>query len=78
MEGSLGNALEVRGLTIEYGALPAIKSVDLSVGHGRIVGIVGESGSGKSTLVSVKFDSRFRDLTYKSHQDMNAPKMGNE
>ena len=23
--------------------------------------------AGKSTLVSVKFDSRFRDLTYKSH-----------
>jgi len=52
MEGSPGNALEVHGLTIKYGELPALKSVDLSVGHGRIVGIVGESGSGKSTLAS--------------------------
>ena len=52
MESSPGNALEVRGLTIEYGGLPALKSVELSVGHGRIVGIVGESGSGKSTLAS--------------------------
>jgi ABC-type glutathione transport system ATPase component len=52
MEGSPRNALEVHGLTIEYGELPALKSVDLSVGHGRIVGIVGESGSGKSTLAS--------------------------
>ena len=30
--------------------------------------------AGKSTLVSVKFDSLFRDLSYQSHQDMNAPK----
>ena len=30
--------------------------------------------AGKSTLVSIKFDSKFRDLTYKSHDDMMAPK----
>ena len=29
--------------------------------------------AGKSTLVSVKFDSAFRDLTYKSHADLTAP-----
>ena len=52
MEASPINALEVRGLTIQYGNLPALKSVELSVGNGRIVGIVGESGSGKSTLAS--------------------------
>tara|TARA_B100001057_G_scaffold60893_1_gene54147 strand:+ start:1718 stop:3400 length:1683 start_codon:yes stop_codon:yes gene_type:complete len=52
MEASPVNALEVSGLTIQYGKLPALKSVELSVGNGRIVGIVGESGSGKSTLAS--------------------------
>ena len=52
MEAPAVNALEVRGLTIQYGNLPALKSVEFNVGNGRIVGIVGESGSGKSTLAS--------------------------
>ena len=29
--------------------------------------------AGKSTLVSVKFDSKFRDLTYQSYEDIMAP-----
>ena len=45
-------ALEVRGLTVEYGGTPATKSVDMTVEKGHIVGVVGESGSGKSTLIS--------------------------
>ena len=52
MEGPTVNALEVCDLTIQYGNLPALKSVEFNVGNGRIVGIVGESGSGKSTLAS--------------------------
>ncbi len=44
--------LEVRGLTVEYAGKPAMKSVDMTIGKGRIVGVVGESGSGKSTLIS--------------------------
>ena len=46
MEGPAVNALEVYDLTIQYGNLPALKSVEFNVGNGRIVGIVGESGSG--------------------------------
>ena len=35
--------------------------------------------AGKSTLVSVKFDSKFRDLTYSSYEEMNAkPKTDEE
>lgn len=30
--------------------------------------------AGKSTLVSIKYDSKFRDLTYQTHADMMAPK----
>lgn len=50
-----GNALvEISKLSIDFatarGAVHALRDVDLSVGHRRIVGIVGESGSGKSTL----------------------------
>lgn len=52
MKSSLEYILEIRDLTVSYDEMPAIKSIDLSVGNGRIVGVVGESGSGKSTLVS--------------------------
>ena len=45
-------ALDVRGLTVSYGDVPVVKSVDMTIEKGRIVGLVGESGSGKSTLVS--------------------------
>jgi peptide/nickel transport system ATP-binding protein len=42
--------LEFRDLTVRYGALTAVDSVDLVVPAGTVVGLVGESGSGKSTL----------------------------
>ena len=34
--------------------------------------------AGKSTLVSVKFDSKFRDLTYAAYEEMTAPKKSEE
>jgi oligopeptide/dipeptide ABC transporter ATP-binding protein len=48
--------LDIRNLSVNYrtaqGPLRALRSVDLQVPAGRIVGIVGESGCGKSTLIS--------------------------
>ena len=52
MRASMSPVIEIRGLTIEFNGLPAVKSVDLNISKGHIVGIVGESGSGKSTLAS--------------------------
>lgn len=52
MKRSTSHAIEIRGLTVEFNGVPAIKSVDLNISEGHIVGIVGESGSGKSTLAS--------------------------
>src|SRR5690606_2203107 len=43
--------LEVFGLAARYGAVPAIRDVDLKVGRGEIVTIIGANGAGKSTLI---------------------------
>jgi len=46
------NLLTVNDLNISYdGGTPALKGIDVSLGHKEILGIVGESGSGKTTLI---------------------------
>ena len=46
------SVLEVRSLSVAFGRragpVTVVRDVDLTVGHGEIVGLVGESGSGKS------------------------------
>jgi sulfate-transporting ATPase len=44
-------ALEVRDLTVRYGAVVAVNDVSLSVEPGRILGLIGPNGAGKTTLV---------------------------
>jgi len=43
--------LEVRGLTVAYGTLLALRDVSLSLAAGELLGLVGPNGSGKSTLI---------------------------
>lgn len=44
--------LEIRNLSVEFatanGFVPAVRSLDLSIAPGEVLGLVGESGSGKS------------------------------
>jgi ABC-2 type transport system ATP-binding protein len=47
------SALAVRDLRKRYGAVHALKGVDLEVGEGELVGLLGPNGAGKSTLVKV-------------------------
>jgi energy-coupling factor transporter ATP-binding protein EcfA2 len=44
-------AVEIRGLRFGYGALPALRGIDLTVQPGECLGVVGPNGAGKSTLL---------------------------
>jgi ABC-type multidrug transport system ATPase subunit len=45
--------LEVIGVHKRFGRLEVLKSVDLTVKAGEIIGITGENGSGKTTLLQI-------------------------
>jgi ribose transport system ATP-binding protein len=46
-------AVEVRGISKDFGSNRALDNVDLSLAHGEVLGLLGQNGSGKSTLVKV-------------------------
>lgn len=43
--------LEVRNISVSYGAISALTDVSLEVGEGEIVSIIGANGAGKSTML---------------------------
>lgn len=44
--------LSVKNLSVNYGAIRALKGVDLDVYSGEIVAVIGANGAGKSTMMS--------------------------
>jgi branched-chain amino acid transport system ATP-binding protein len=44
-------ALEVRGLDVRYGTVPAVRGLSLTVAQGEIVGLIGPNGAGKSSTL---------------------------
>ncbi|MGB7269698.1 MAG: ABC transporter ATP-binding protein [Albidovulum sp.] len=46
------NLVEIKDLCIDFGPVRAVKSANMTIRHGQIMGLVGESGSGKSTLAN--------------------------
>ena len=49
----MASSLTVRSLRKRYGAVEALRGVDLEVGEGELVGLLGPNGAGKSTLVKI-------------------------
>ena len=48
-----GLAVEVRGLTRCFGAVPALAGVDLEIPRGAVFGLLGPNGAGKTTTVRI-------------------------
>ena len=46
-------SLELRGIRKQFGAVPVIHGIDLSIADGEFVALVGPSGCGKSTLLRI-------------------------
>jgi branched-chain amino acid transport system ATP-binding protein len=44
--------LDVKGLSVRYGMIDAVRDVSLSVGEGEIVSLIGANGAGKSSLLN--------------------------
>lgn len=44
--------LEIKGFTVSYGKVPAVRNVALAVRPGEIVTVIGANGAGKSTLLN--------------------------
>src|ERR1700755_1734440 len=46
-------AIEVRGLRKSYGALEAVKGVDLEIRAGEVFGLIGPDGAGKTSIFQI-------------------------
>jgi ABC-2 type transport system ATP-binding protein len=54
-------AIEIHGLRKSYGAVEALRGIDLSVSEGEVFGLLGPNGAGKTTTVEIVEGFRRRD-----------------
>ena len=43
--------VELRGVEVRHGDVPALRDIDLTIGRGEIVAVMGRNGAGKTTLL---------------------------
>ncbi len=52
-DGSRGAAVRVDGLSKRYGAIHAVRGIDLEIGDGEIFGLIGPDGAGKTSTLQI-------------------------
>jgi ABC-type sugar transport system ATPase subunit len=52
-ESGGGPVLRVKGIDKSFGAVQALKDVELEVRRGEVLALIGDNGAGKSTLINV-------------------------
>lgn len=55
------NAIEIKGVSKNYGHVQALKNVTLKFEQGKIYGLLGRNGAGKSTLLNIITNRIFPD-----------------
>jgi simple sugar transport system ATP-binding protein len=51
--GDFASIVRLEGVQKYFGAVHALRDIDLAVGRNEIVGLIGDNGAGKSTLIKV-------------------------
>jgi ABC-2 type transport system ATP-binding protein len=54
-------AIDVRGLRKSYGAVEAVRGVDITIAAGEVFALLGPNGAGKTTIVEILEGHRQRD-----------------
>jgi ABC-2 type transport system ATP-binding protein len=62
----VGAVIEVEGLRKSYGAVEAVRDIDLRVSEGEVLAMLGPNGAGKTTTVEILEGYRARDAGHVS------------